>query len=65
MKSMDHIANPNTNFVSFASITFQTAQNLYGHDSSEAKAVAQAWSEVGISLAKETTSESNTDHTTR
>jgi len=65
MKSMDHIANPNTNFVGFASITFQTAQSIYGDHSSESKAVAQAWSEVGISLAKETTSESNTDHTAK
>jgi Zn-dependent metalloprotease len=62
MKSMDYI-KPDTDFEGFATITFQTAQNLYRNDSNEAKAVEKAWSDVGISVhAKQTRSEPNSNH---
>jgi Zn-dependent metalloprotease len=51
MKSMDRIT-PSTDFAQFASITFEAARDLYGHRSDEAKAVARAWSEVGINVTK-------------
>jgi Zn-dependent metalloprotease len=39
-----------TDFEDFAIITFRTAENMYGNNSDEAKAVAKSWSEVGIDV---------------
>jgi Zn-dependent metalloprotease len=42
---------PNTGFRRFARLTQANAVRLYSHTSSEAKAVADAWAQVGIKLA--------------
>jgi Zn-dependent metalloprotease len=47
IKSLERTA-ANTDFEGFAVITVKTAEDLYGNNSEEAKAVAKAWSEVGI-----------------
>ena len=49
IKSLERTA-ANTNFEGFAVITSTTAEDLYGNNSDEAKAVAKAWSEVGIDV---------------
>lgn len=35
-------------FAAFALATIRSAQHLFGHDSAEGRAVAEAWSEVGV-----------------
>src|SRR5271165_6171472 len=49
VKSLDDIT-ASTDFEDFATITFETAKNLYGSDSDEAKAVGEARSKVGLSV---------------
>jgi Zn-dependent metalloprotease len=39
---------PSTRFRGFASATLESAQRLFGQDSSEARAVAEAWTAVGV-----------------
>jgi Zn-dependent metalloprotease len=43
---------PNARFQQFASATARAARRLYGPDSAEAKAVEEAWREVGIELGQ-------------
>jgi Zn-dependent metalloprotease len=54
INSLDHTTEK-TDFEDFAIITSRTAENLYGNDSDEAKAVAKAWSEVGIDVHRRQT----------
>jgi Zn-dependent metalloprotease len=39
---------PNTQFRSFASATVESAERLFGPDSTQSRAVAQAWMAVGV-----------------
>lgn len=41
---------PTSGFLDFAGVTLHVAQNLYGADSDEARAVYDAWEAVGITL---------------
>lgn len=42
---------PTTSFRAFAQLTVVNADRLYGHTSSERKAVAEAWNEVGVKVS--------------
>jgi Zn-dependent metalloprotease len=39
---------PAATFAAFALATVRSAQRLFGHDSAEGRAVAEAWSQVGV-----------------
>jgi Zn-dependent metalloprotease len=49
VKTLDRLTS-STDFEGFAATTFQTAKDLFGNNSNEAKAVAKAWADVGISV---------------
>jgi Zn-dependent metalloprotease len=44
----DRQVRPNTGFLRFAKLTLRNATRLYGANSTEAKAVGEAWAQVGI-----------------
>src|SRR6266487_4520347 len=46
--TLSNLIGPNTSFKQAADATIRSAQNLYGAGSSEQKAVASAWKQVGV-----------------